>query len=543
MNFDYVIVGAGSAGCVLANRLTESSNNTVCLIEAGPSDWSPFIKIPAGFMRSVTNRNINWLYETEPSVGTNGRSIPTPRGKVVGGSSSINGLIFNRGHKLDFDGWAQRGNLGWSYEDVLPHFKNIETYIPVKQNDPDYRLKRQFRGSNGEMIVTDLKWRDPLCEAFINAALAFGIPFNSDYNAETQEGVSYVQRTATNMFRMSAARAFLKPALKRKNLRLIKNALVTKLIFNEDRVIGVNFQRNKRSDTINFIGARKEVIVSGGAINSAQLLQLSGVGPSKILLSRGIPIKRDITGVGKNLRDHLATRLTARAKNAQTINEMSRGIKLVKQMANYLIGRRSILSLGPTLVYCFWHSNESIKNNDLQISFTPASYNLGRQAILDRFPGFSIASWVQRPESSGWVNIKSADPFEKPVIQPNYLSAYEDQRIAVDGIRLSRKLMHSKELQPYFDAEVYPGDKFQSFEELLEVARNRGNTAYHLVGTCRMGPKSDPTAVVDKNLKVYGFKNLRVVDASIMPMIPSSNVNAAVLMIAEKVASEIILNK
>ncbi len=543
MNFDYVIVGAGSAGCVLANRLTDATNNTVCLIEAGPSDWSPFIKIPAGFMRSVTNRNINWLYETEPSVGTNGRSIPTPRGKVVGGSSSINGLIFNRGHKLDFDGWAQRGNLGWSYEDVLPHFKNIETYIPVKQNNPDYRLKRQFRGSNGEMIVTDLKWRDPLCEAFINAALAFGIPFNSDYNAETQEGVSYVQRTATNMFRMSAARAFLKPALKRKNLRLIKNALVTKLIFNEDRVIGINFQRNKRSDTISFIGARKEVIVSGGAINSAQLLQLSGVGPSKILLSRGIHIKRDITGVGKNLRDHLATRLTARAKNVQTINEMSRGIKLVKQMANYLIGRQSILSLGPTLVYCFWHSNESIKNNDLQISFTPASYNLGRQAILDKFPGFSIASWVQRPESSGWVNIKSADPFEKPVIQPNYLSAPEDQRIAVDGIRLSRKLMHSKELRPYFDAEVYPGDKFQSFEELLEVARNRGNTAYHLVGTCRMGPKSDPTAVVDKNLKVYGFKNLRVVDASIMPMIPSSNVNAAVLMIAEKVASEIILNK
>ena len=269
-------------------------------------------------------------------------------------------------------------------------------------------------------------------------------------------------------------------------------------------------------------------------------MQLSGIGPGKLLQSLGIPIRCELPGVGVNLRDHYATRLTGKAKNVRTINELSRGPRLFGEIVKYAVGRQSILSLGPTLVYCFWHSNELRRSNDLQISFTPASYALGRQSELDNFPGFSIAAWVQRPESSGWVRAKSQDPFCKPRIQPNYLEAAEDQRILVEGIKISRKLMNSSALSPYFDHEVYPGKDVQSDAELLNVARERSNTAYHLVGSCRMAPKSDSTSVVDNNLRVRGFQNLRVVDASIMPMIPSSNVNAAVLAIAEKIATEIV---
>ena len=540
MDFDYIIVGAGSAGCLLANRLSAIPGNKVCLVEAGPSDWSPFIHIPAGFMKTVTNKRLNWLYETEPSIGTNGRSIPTPRGKVLGGSSSINGLIFNRGQRLDFDNWAQRGNVGWGYDDLLPHFKSLENYKPSVKPTITSSGENKFRGNKGEMIVTDLNWRDPLCEAFIKSAISMGMPLNSDYNGENEEGVSYVQRTVSGMRRMSASRAYLKPARQRKNLKIITNAFVTKLRFDGSRVIGVDYKRSQSDQSSISIQASGEIILSGGAINSPQMLQLSGIGPGDLLQSIGIPIRYELPGVGNNVRDHYATRLTARAKNARTINELSRGPRLIGEILKYAAGRQSILSLGPTLVYCFWHSNALTRNNDLQISFTPASYALGRQSELDNYPGFSIAAWVQRPESSGWVRIKSKDPFCKPTIQPNYLKATEDQRILVEGIKISRKLMNSEALSPYFDHEVYPGKDVQSDEELLNVARERSNTAYHLVGSCRMAPDSDNTSVVDNNLRVRGFQNLRVVDASIMPMIPSSNINAAVLAIAEKIAAEIV---
>ena len=540
MDFDYVIVGAGSAGCLLANRLSAISGNRVCLIEAGPSDWSPFIHIPAGFMKTVANKRLNWLYETEPSVGTNGRSIPTPRGKVLGGSSSINGLIFNRGQRMDFDNWAQRGNVGWGYDDLLPHFKSLENYKPSVKQIFKSSGEKKLRGSGGEMIVTDLNWRDPLCEAFIQSAVSMGMPVNLDYNGENEEGVSYVQRTVSGTRRMSASRAYLKPVKRRRNLKIMTNAFVTKLRFEDSRVIGVEYKRSQSDQSSIFIGASGEVILSGGAINSPQMLQLSGIGPGNLLQSLGIPIRCELPGVGVNLRDHYATRLTGRAKNVRTINELSRGPRLFGEIVKYAARRQSILSLGPTLVYCFWHSNELRRSNDLQISFTPASYALGRQSQLDNFPGFSIASWVQRPESSGWVRAQSQDPFCKPIIQPNYLEAAEDQRIQVEGIKISRKLMNSSALSPYFDHEVYPGRDVQSDTELLNVARERSNTAYHLVGSCRMAPKSDSTSVVDNNLRVRGFQNLRVVDASIMPMIPSSNVNAAVLAIAEKISAEIV---
>ncbi len=532
--FDYVIVGAGSAGCVLANRLTACGNYSACLLEAGPPDWNPMIHIPAGFIKTLVNPNVNWMYQAEASSGTNGRTIPTPRGKVVGGSSSINGLIFNRGQKMDFDVWAQKGNRGWSYDDVLPYFRRYETH--------DNSADANYRGQGGEMKITDLDWRDPLCEAFIKGAETLGIPRNPDYNGETQEGTSYVQRTSTGKLRMSAARAFLNPVKKRSNLHIITNAHATQILLEGKLAKGVAYHRGGASGQPKEVYARREVIVSGGTINSPQLLQLSGIGPARLLSDLGIEVQHELAGVGENLRDHYGTRLTARAKNVRTINELARGHRLVGEIVKYFMGRRSILELGPTLVYCFWHSDETVRNADLQISFTPASYKEGMQAWLDDEPGFTLATWQQRPESLGYVRVKTSDPFASPIIQPNYLAHEEDQRVLLAGIKLSRKLMYTTPLAPYFDHEAYPGIHIQSDDELLDVARQRSTTVYHLMGTCRMGPITDPTAVVDDQLRVHGMKNLRVIDASIMPTMLSANLNAGVLMIAEK-GADMVLGK
>ena len=532
--FDYVIVGAGTAGCVLANRLTACGKYTVCLLEAGPPDWNPMIHIPAGFMKTIANPSVNWLYQSEPCPGTNGRTIPMPRGKVLGGSSSINGLIFNRGQKMDFDVWAQKGNRGWSYDDVLPYFRRYESH----EDSPD----ASYRGQTGEMTITDLKWRDPLCEAFIKGAESIGIPRNPDYNGAYQEGTSYVQRTSTGKLRMSAARAFLKPARKRQNLRVITNAHATKILLDGKRVIGVAYNRGGANGRPDQVYAGREVIIAGGTINSPQLLQLSGIGSTKLLHDLGIEVKHELAGVGENLRDHYGARLTARAKNINTINELAQGPKLVGEIVKYFLGRRSILELGPTLVYCFWHSDEMIRNADLQISFTPASYKEGKQAKLDNEPGFSLASWQQRPESLGYVRARNKNPFEKPQIQPNYLSHEEDRRVLLAGIKISRRLMNTEALAPYFDYEDYPGVHIQNDDELLDVARQRSTTVYHLMGTCRMAPANDPTGVVDDQLRVHGMQNLRVIDASIMPSMPSANLNAAVMMIAEK-GADMVLDK
>ena len=531
-SFDYVIVGAGSAGSVLANRLSEDEKTTVCVLEAGPSDWHPFIHIPAGFMYTLVNPRVNWLYTSEPSEWTGGRRIAAPRGKTLGGSSSINGHIYNRGQRLDFDGWAQRGNRGWGYADVLPYFRRTERRM-VAEADPT------FRGSDGNLPITDLEWRDPLCEAFIEGAVQMGIPRNRDYNGAQQAGVSYVQRIIQNGRRVSAARGYLHPAMKRRNLTVRTHAHATNLVFDGKRAVGVRYLKGGRNGTPVEVRATKEVILAGGAVNTPQLLQISGVGPAPLLQSLGIAVKHELAGVGENLRDHYAPRFVARVKGAETINEKSHGLRLVGEVLKYAVARKGILALNPTLIYVFWKSDPNVDNYDLQFTFTPASYKEGVQSTLDDFPGMTIASWQQRPDSIGYVRAKSADPFAAPTIQPNYLAAESDRRVLLAGMKIARKLISSPPLQKYYEREEFPGMQAQSDEDLMTAAKQRGTTTFHLMGTCRMAPDNDPTAVVDDQLRVRGLENLRVVDASIMPTMPSANLNASVLMIAEKAADMI----
>ncbi|MFT6579958.1 MAG: choline dehydrogenase [Alphaproteobacteria bacterium] len=526
--FDYVIVGAGSAGCVIASRLSEDPSVKICVLEAGPPDRNIFIHIPAGFMKTIVNPKVNWLYETEPSEGTNGRRIPQPRGKTLGGSSSINGHIYNRGQRLDYDGWAQRGNRGWGFADVLPYFKRAERRI----GDGD----DTFRGRDGNLVVTDINWSHPLCEAFIDGAVGMGIPRNPDYNGARQEGVSYSQRTIHQRRRMSTARGFLHPALKRGNIDVRTSAHCSRVLFDGKRAIGVEYQRGGSTQQVR---ASREVILCGGAVNSPQLLQLSGVGPASLLNDLGVPVIHDSPAVGENLRDHYPVRMTARVKDMDTLNERSRGLPLVSEVAKYFLGGKSILSLSPTLVYVFWRSNPALDNGDIQLTFTPASYNEGVQSQLDMFPGMTAAPWQQRPESVGYIRARSSNPMEKPAIQPNYLAEELDRNTLVAGMKLARNLLRAPELAPYLDREEAPGADVQSDDEYLDFARQRGTTAFHLMGTCRMGPKEDPSTVVDDELRVHGVEGLRVADASIMPMMPSSNTNAPTIMIGEKAADMI----
>ena len=531
-SFDYVIIGAGSAGCILANRLTADGKHSVCLLEAGPRDWHPYLHIPAGFIKTLTNPDVNWMYEAEPSHWTGGRAIGVPRGKTLGGSSSINGHIYNRGQRMDFDNWAQRGNQGWGYADVLPYFRRCERRIGGGDDT--------FRGRNGNLTVTDLNYTHPLCEAFMQGAGELGIPRNADYNGAVQEGISYVQRTAHNRRRVSTARAFLNPAKSRPNLTVRTGAHATRILLDGKRATGVEYANGGRGGAIVQVHANREVILSGGAINSPQLLQLSGIGPGGLLQSLGIAIQHELAGVGENLRDHYAPRFSARVKNIETINELARGYKFIGEVAKYFLGGKSIVNLSPSMVYGFWHSDPAARSNDLQFIFTPASYKQGVHGLLDDHPGFTVAAWQHRPQSKGWVRARTADPFEKPIIQPNYLADEGDRKVIVSAMKLARRLMHTDAMKPYLDFEEYPGDQVQGDDELLEAARDVASTTFHVMGTCRMGPAADPTAVVDDRLCVRGLEGLRVIDASVMPAMISANLNAATMMIGEKGADLVL---
>lgn len=530
--FDYVIVGAGSAGCVLANRLSQNQGLSVCVLEAGPSDWNPYIHIPAGFIKTFENSSVNWGYRQEPSEGTSGRTLLAPRGKTLGGSSSINGHIYNRGQPIDFETWSKASNSSWSYAELLPRFKRLERRIG--HGDPAYR------GRDGELVVTDLEHRHPLCDAFIAGAESVGIPRNSDYNGLTTEGISYAQRTIHKGLRVSAATAFLRPAMGRPNLHVQTKAHATRLLLEGRRVVGVQYCMGGAGGEVRTVRARREVVLSAGAYNTPQLLELSGIGDPEVLRANGIAVQHALPGVGNSLQDHYAPRTVARVKNIRTINEISRGPRLGLEIAKWLVGRKGILSLSPTLVYGTWHSGVTAEQCDLQFTFTPASYDEGVIGRLADRPGMTVAAWQQRPQSRGSVHITSPDPFKAPRIFHNYLATELDRQVTIAGMRLSRQLLATAPLRQYFDHEEFPGDAVQTDEQFLEMARNKGNSTYHPACSCPMGPASDARAVVDESLKVHGLDGLRIADASIMPAMISGNLNAVVMVIGEK-AAEMIL--
>jgi choline dehydrogenase len=395
------------------------------------------------------------------------------------------------------------------------------------------------RGRDGSLTVSDIDWRHPLCDAFIEGATTLGIPRNPDYHGVIQEGVSYAQRTIEKGRRVSAARAFLHPIKKRANIDVRTGVHVTGIEFDGRRATGVACRTGGRNGPLRILKADREVILCGGTYNSPQLLQISGVGPADVLGRLGIPVHHALNGVGENLKDHYAPRFAARVKNIETINERTRGLKLATEIARWAFLRKGILGLSPTLVYAFWHSGETAESSDIQLTFTPASYMEGVQGQLEREPGMTVASWQQRPESRGTVRARSADPFDAPVINPNYLSEEIDRRVLLGAMKLARRLLQSRPLQPYFEREDFPGPGVQSDDELLGAAKERGTTTFHPAGTCRMGPASDRSAVVDDQLRVHGLEGLRVVDASIMPTMLSANLNAAAMMIADK-ASDLI---
>jgi choline dehydrogenase len=529
--FDYVIVGAGAAGSVLTERLTQDGTTTVCVLEAGPPDRNPYIHIPAGFIKTLFDPSCTWQFKTEPTELTGGRRIATTQGRTLGGSSSINGMIYNRGQPNDQNSWAQRGNRGWGYDDVLPYYRRSEKRIGFGD--------AKSRGREGGIPVTDMDWIHPLSEAFIAGCVGAGIPRNPDYNSGDQAGVGYYQRTIQKGLRISAAKAFLRPALARGKVDLRTNARASSIVFDGKRAVGVRYITS-RGGTPTEVRARREVIVSAGTVNTARLLQVSGVGPAELLRRLGVAVLHEVAGVGENFRDHYASRFVMRAKpHVKTLNEMARGVNLGLQIARWGLGRPNILAVAPSHVHLFWKSNDALDAPDLQGVFTPGSYAPGKTYILDEYPGLSAGAWQHRPESTGWVRARSTDVFEDPEIQPNYLSHPYDRQVHLGGMRLIRRLLNTPELAPFVERETLPGPQAQSDDELLDFARANGTTTYHLIGTCRMGPATDPTAVVDDSLRVHGLQNLRVVDASIMPSMTSANTYATTLMIAEKAADMI----
>ena len=524
--FDYVIVGSGAAGSILANRLS-ANGATVCVLEAGPPDNSPFLHIPAGFIKAVFNKKYAWQFSSEGTAQTNGRRVPIPQGRTLGGSTSINGLVYNRGQAADFDHWASLGNPGWAYADVLPYFKSME-----RREGGDDR----YRGRQGELPVTDIDWIHPLCEAFIAGAVEQGIPRNADYNGAEQAGVGYFQRTISKGWRMSTAKCFLKPAMARKNLDVRTYAQATRVLFDGVRAVGVAYCHPAHPARGRAVRARREVIVACGAINTPKLLQLSGLGPAALLRQHGIEVVRDLPGVGENLSDHYSVRIVARVKNSKTMNELVKGLSLAGQISRWMMKRPSIMALSPSLLHYFWKSTPDLAAPDLQGVFTPASYKEGYVGVLDDFPGMTAGVWQHRPDSRGQVRIQSADPLQDPLILANYLEDERDQVTLVRGIRLARRLLQSQALAPYFDSEALPGPLCESDSELLDFARRFGVSSYHVNGTARMGPAGDKFAVVDAQLRVHGVQNLRVIDSSVMPSMPSANICAATMMIGNKAA-------
>jgi choline dehydrogenase len=522
--FDFIIVGAGSAGCVLANRLTADGRHRVLLLEAGGEDRDIWIHIPLGYGRHFTNPKVNWLYTTEPEAECHGRRIIAPRGKVIGGSSSINGLLYIRGQREDFNHWRQLGNAGWSFTDVLPYFRKAEDQS---------RGADEWHGKGGPLAVSDME-RLPVCDAFIAAAEQCGYARNPDFNGGTQEGFGYYQLTARNGRRCSASVAYLKPARRRANLKVVPEALATRVLFDGRRATGVEYVQGGVTHTAH----AGEVILAGGAFNTPQLMQLSGLGPASLLRQHGVAVIADMSGVGADLQDHFHARMVFRCREPVSVNDLlaSKPRALMAGL-KYALTRRGLLAMGAAYAGGFFHTSDAVATPDVQCHIMLFS---GDQIAppLHPFSGISCPLVVLRPESRGSVRIKSADPRAAPAIEPRYLSAQKDRDTIVAGLHALRRIIAAPALRGFIEAEHDPGPACASDGDLLDFARRKGSTVYHPTSTCRMG--EDATAVVDADLRVRGFERLRIVDASVMPSLVSGNTNAATIMIAEKGADMIL---
>jgi choline dehydrogenase len=526
MDYDYIIVGAGSAGCVLANRLSASSANKVLLLEAGPEDRNPWIHVPLGYGKNVSNPDVNWCLESEPEEYLYGQKYFLPRGKVIGGSSSINGMVYVRGQVEDFDMWAQMGCRGWSYDEVLPYFKRAEN---------NQRGESDIHGVGGPLSVSDVGERSVICDAMIAAGQEVGIPYNEDINGRVQEGIGYHQATIRNGRRSSTAVAYLKPARSRANLDIEANAVATRVLFDGKRAVGVAFEQNGAAREAR---AGKAVILSGGAFASPQLLELSGVGDLERLAKLGVPVTHELPGVGENLQDHFVVRMRWRVKNALTFNDRVRGLRALGEGLKYIVGRKGVLSLPTLPIGAFVRTRDELASPDVQFQILPATYQAVEDRKLDREPGVTIGVTMLRLDGRGHVHAKSTDPHAHPAIWHNMLATEGDRKTTVAGMWMARRMMEAPALQPYYDFEMGPGPDAQDDDAFLEFARRTGASNWHPAGTCKMGV--DPMAVVDPTLAVHGMEGLRVVDASVMPNVICGNTNAPTIMIAEKAADMIL---
>ncbi|MBT3536769.1 MAG: choline dehydrogenase [Rhodospirillaceae bacterium] len=522
--YDYIVVGAGSAGSVVANRLSANPDNRVLLLEAGPAS-NPWSRIPIGYAKLIKNPAANWCYSAEPEANTNGRKIAVPRGRLLGGSSSINGLVFVRGQAQDFDTWAQLGNKGWSYADVLPHFKNLESYDGGEDT---------YRGRSGPLRVTDPDEPGLLYESLIAAAGQIGIPHNPDYNGATQEGIAMSQATISNGRRMSTAYCFLDPIRHRGNLTIETDALTSALVLDGKRCTGVRYAVKGQPREAR---AGREVVISAGTINSPQLLELSGIGQPERLQNLGMEVHHALKGVGENLRDHFAprTRWEIGAPGV-TYNDRGSGLGLIKQAMRYLFLRKGMLGIPAAPIRAFVRSRDGLEAPDSLLGVVPMLYEPGYK--LSKMSGITCYAHPMRPDSTGHIHITSADPRKPPAINFNFLSSPQDAEITVRAVRIVRALMNAPAMAALQTRELAPGTAEETDDEILDWVKATAETTYHPVGTCKMG--SDANAVVDERLRVRGLKGLRVADASIMPTLTSGNTNAPAIMIGEKAAAMIL---
>ena len=528
-DFDYIVVGAGSAGCVLANRLSANPSTRVLVLEAGGRDNWIWFHIPAGYLFAIGNPRADWMFQTEKEPGLNGRSLNYPRGKVIGGSSAINGMISMRGQAQDYDHWRQLGLAGWGWDDVLPIFKRLDCH---------FLGDTEHHGASGEWRVEPLRVKWEILDAVAKAATEMGIPMTVNFNTGNNDGVGYFHVNQKRGVRLSAARAFLKPVLKRPNLRLETGVLVEKVLFDGPRAAGVRFRQNGR-----LVEARTkgEIVLSAGAVGSPQLLQLSGVGPAEWLAELGIDVVQDRQGVGRNLQDHLQQRAIYKVQNAKTLNTSYHslvGRALIG--AEYALFQSGPLSMAPSQLGIFTASSSEHERPNIEFHVQPLSLDKFGDP-LHRFPAITVSACNLRPTSRGTIRLRSADPSAKPMIAPNYLSTFEDRRVAADAIRATRRLMRQAAMQPYKPKEYLPGPSVGDDDaSLAQAAGDIGTTIFHPVGTAKMGLPSDPTAVVDERLRVIGLDGLRVVDASVMPTITSGNTNTPTIMVADKAAGMIL---